>query len=83
MSQTMRCRPSDLLGVSDRLVAFYTDRAAWTLASAIQADQDAAVNRLPKSAKDAAHTRAKQRVLDQYLGVESSEQPDRFRSVSG
>lgn len=81
MSQAMRCRPSDLLGVADRYVAFCLDRAVFFLANEIERDQNLAVSRLPKNAKDAAHTRAKQRVLDQYLGIESSEQPERFRSI--
>lgn len=83
MSQDMRCRPSSLLGVLDPMVAFYSDRAIWTLASAIRMDQESAVARLPKSAKETAHARAEQRILDQYLGVESSSQPERFRSVGG
>lgn len=83
MAQDLRCRPSTLLGVTDSWVAFCTDRAIWTFASTIRNEQDEAESRLPKNAKDAAHTRARQRVLDDYLGIESSEMPGRFRSVSG
>jgi hypothetical protein len=76
----MRCRPSILVGISDPLVAFYTDRAIWTFATAIQEEMEAALNRLPTSAKDKARQRAQQRVLDTFLGVEEVEQPQRFRS---
>lgn len=81
MSQTMRCRPSSLLGVTDSYVAFCVDRASWSLAAAIEEDQNAAESRLPKNAKDAVHTKARQRVLDQYLGIEASEEPNRFRRI--
>jgi hypothetical protein len=81
MSQAMRCRPATLLGVTDPLVAFYLDRACWSFASTVEREQETAVNRLPKNAKDAAHTRARQRILDQYLGVEEIPS-DRFRSIS-
>ena len=80
MSQSMRCRPSSLLGVMDPIVAFYTDRAAWTFASTIEQEMEAAVTRLPKNAKDKAHQNARQRVLDAFLGIEESKQPQRFRS---
>lgn len=83
MARGLRCRPSALLGITDSWVAFCTDRAVFTLASAIEQDQDEAESRLPKNAKNAAHTRARQRVLDDYLGIESSEQSGRFRAVSG
>jgi hypothetical protein len=81
MSQDMRCRPSSLMGVADPLVAFYADRAAWTFANAINSEMEAAVTRLPKNAKDSAHQRAKQRVLDQFLGfTEEAKAPGRFRA---
>lgn len=83
MATEMHCRPSALLGVTDPWVAFCTDRAVFTFASTIRQEQDEAEARLPNNAKDAAHTRARQRVLDQYLGIELSETPSRFRSVSG
>jgi hypothetical protein len=83
MAQAMKCRPSSLLGAFDPYVAFCVDRACFTLASAIEQDQQAAVNRLPKSAKETAHTRAQQRVLDEYLGIELVEQPQRFRAIGG
>ena len=80
MSQAYKCRPSELLGVTDSLVAFYTDRAAYTLASEIENEMELATKRLPSNAKEAAHTRARQRILDSYLGIEDSAQPNRFRS---
>lgn len=81
MSQKLRTRPSSLLGVVDPLTAFYVDRAVFSFAGEVEEEMDAAEKRLPKNAKDAAHVRARQKVLDQYLGVESSEQPQRFRSI--
>ena len=83
MATEMHCRPSTLLGVTDRWVAFCTDRAVYLFASTIRNEMDEAEARLPKNAKDAAHARARQRVLDEYLGVELSETPTRFRSISG
>lgn len=83
MSQAIRCRPATLLGITDSYVAFCVDRAVFTLASAIEDDQNQAESRLPQSAKPAAHTRARQRVLDQYLDIDMAEQTGRFRSVSG
>lgn len=49
-------------------------------ATAIENEQNEAESRLPNNAKDAAHQRAKQRVLDKYLGVELAEEKGRFRS---
>jgi len=81
MAQDLRCRPSSLMGVTDSLYAFYLDRSIWTFASTINAEMDAAVTRLPKSAKESAHRRARQRVLDQYLGYEE-QSATRFRAPS-
>lgn len=81
MAQDMHCRPSDLLGMTDSLVAFYVDRATWTFASVIRQEMDAATTRLPKNAKESAHRRAQQRVLDQYLGHQEVE-VSRFRAPS-
>jgi len=81
MANRLRCRPSALLGVTDSWVAFCTDRALFTFGTTVEGDMDEAETRLPKNAKEAAHRRARQRVLDEYLGVELSEQPERFRSV--
>jgi hypothetical protein len=83
MAQKMTCRPSALLGVVDTWVAFCTDRAVFTFGSTIENEMDEAENRLPKDAKTAAHTRARQKVLDEYLGVELAETTGRFRSISG
>lgn len=81
MALKLRCRPSALLGIADPWVAFCTDRAVFTFGTVIEGEMDEAETRLPKNAKDTAHRRARQRVLDEYLGVESSEQTERFRSV--
>lgn len=82
MSQAMKCRPSDLLGVDNSLTAFYVDRATWTLASTIESEMETAVTRLPKTAKEQAHHKARQRVLDQFLEFEAAAEPGRFRSPS-
>lgn len=81
MAQDMHCRPSDLLGMIDPLIAFYVDRATWTFASTIRQEMEAAVTRLPKNAKETAHRRAQQRVLDQYLGHQE-QRPSQFRAPS-
>jgi len=83
LSQSLRVRPSDALGLRDRFVAFCVDRAVWTFAKTVEEAMDQAESRLPKNAKDRAHVNARQRVLDQYLGVVASEQPSRFRSPGG
>lgn len=80
MAERQRCRASTILGVTDPYVAFCVDRATLTLIGEIETAQEAAEKRLPKNAKDAAHVRARQRVLDQYLGVELADAPGRFRS---
>ncbi len=49
-SQKMRCRPSDLLRLSDGVLAYYFDRAVWTFGSAIQSEMDEA-ERKSKSSK--------------------------------
>lgn len=82
MSQSMHCRPSSLMGVMDPLVAFYADRATWTFAMTIESEIEAAVTRLPKTAKESAHAKARQRVIDQYLGIDQANAPQRFRSPS-
>lgn len=82
MAQSMRCRPSSLLGIADPIVAFYTDRAVWTFATTIENDMEAAAERLPKNAKEKTQQRAKQRVLDAFLGIEDAQQPERFRAPS-
>jgi hypothetical protein len=46
----------------------------------IEIAQNAAEKRLPKSAKDGAHTRARTRVLEQYLRIDNSNDPGRFRA---
>lgn len=81
MSKAMNARPSSILGVTNSFVAFCTDRACFTLATAIENDMDEAENRLPDNAKGPAHTKARQRVLDQYLGTQDN-QPGRFRPVA-
>lgn len=40
MARAYRCRPSEVLGVSDRLTAFYLDRAVYALAGRIQSEMD-------------------------------------------
>lgn len=83
MAKELRSRPSTLLGVFDPWVAFCVDRSCFVFATSLVQDQDEAVARLPKNAKDAAHSRARQRVLDKYLGIDAADQPGRFRSVGG
>ena len=83
MAMKLRCRPSALLGVTDFWVAFCVDRALFTFGTAVENEMDEAEARLPKNAKEVAHRRARQRVLDEYLGVDPAEQPERFRTVNG
>lgn len=80
MSEKMHCRPSTLLGIADPALAFCVDRATMTLVSAIESDMDARTKRLPDNAKASTHDRTRQKVLDEYLGVELADQPQRFRA---
>jgi hypothetical protein len=79
-SQSIRCRPSELLGIADPFVAFSVDRAISTFAADIDHDQEVATGRLPKNAKESTHQHTRQRVLDTYLGIEAATQPGRFKS---
>jgi hypothetical protein len=56
------------------------DRAVWTFATSLEEDQERAVNRLPKNAKDATIAHTKQRVLDQYLGIDTAKVKGRFKT---
>lgn len=81
MAQDLGVRPSAVAGIDSRLAsAFYFDRALWTFAKIIEDEQEKAVNRLPKSAKEGAHVRARQKVLDRFLNNESTVEPGKFRS---
>ncbi len=75
----MRVRASAVLGIADPLTAYCVDRALWTFARVIEEEQEAATKRLPKNAKDTTHARARERVLEKYLGIEMSEK-GKFRS---
>ena len=55
------------------------DRAVYVFAMAIEQDQETAVGRLPKDAKEATHQHVRSRVLDAYLGIDSATTPGRYR----
>lgn len=76
MSQAYHARPSQLLGVSDDTHAWMVDRAVWTFARAVENDQEVAVGRLPKNAKPSTQDHVRQRILDQYLGIDAA--PGRY-----
>jgi len=78
MAQSFHARPSDVLGIVDRVSAFCLDRAIFTFASAIEHDQEVATGRLPKSAKEATHNHVRQRILDAYLGIDTQKAKGRF-----
>jgi hypothetical protein len=80
MSKDMATPVSGLLGIADAFVAYCVNRAVWTFARTLEAEQEQAVSRLPKNAKPAAETRARQRIIDEFLGIEAVDQPQRFRS---
>jgi putative ubiquitin-RnfH superfamily antitoxin RatB of RatAB toxin-antitoxin module len=44
MSRAYRCRPSEILHITEPLVAFYLDRAVFALAGRIQNELDALKN---------------------------------------
>jgi hypothetical protein len=49
-------------------------------ANKVENAMDQAEKQLPKTAKDSAHARARQRVLDEYLGIEAVQKTERFRA---
>lgn len=81
MAKELGVRPSAVLGLgpADAFTAYCLDRALWLFSRVIEDEQEAAVARLPKTAKESAHTRARQRVIDKYLGIQSSD-VGKFRS---
>lgn len=79
MAEAYHARPSAILGVGDPFAAFCVDRAVLTLVQAIQNDQEVAVGRLPKNAKQATQDMVRQRVLDSYLGIDPAKVKGRFR----
>jgi hypothetical protein len=80
LARDLRVRPSAVLAITDGFVAFCVDRALWVFSSCIEQDQEEATRRLPENAKPQAHQKAKQRVLDRYLGTDSMA---KFRSPIG
>lgn len=81
MAQDLGVRPSAVAGIDSRFAAaFYFDRALWTFAKVIEDEQEKAVSRLPTSAKEKAHVRARQKVLDRFLNTEPTAEAGRFRS---
>lgn len=80
LAKDLGVRPSAVIGIADPFPAFCVDRALWFFSKTIEHEQELAVARLPKNAKDSAHTRARQRVLDKYLGLNQAETPGRFRA---
>jgi hypothetical protein len=55
------------------------DRAVWTFAVSVEAEQEAMVGRLPKNAKPEAQDRVRQTVLDAFLDIDHTKAPGRFR----
>lgn len=64
MSQAMGCRPSDLLSLTNRLHAFYFDRAVWLFGSTLENELELASEN-SKDVKTAKRDR--QRVLDRWF----------------
>ncbi len=73
MAETYHVRPSDLLGVRHPARAYVIDRGIWHFVTAIQQDQDTAVGRLPKNAKESTKDHMRRHVLMTYLGVDPAE----------
>lgn len=79
MSQAYHARPSSILGISEGLPAFAVDRAVLAFAKNVESEQEVAVGRLPKNAKEATINFTRQRVLDAFLGIDPVAAPGRFR----
>jgi hypothetical protein len=65
MSQKMRCRPSDLLGIEKATTAYYFDRAIWTFGQSVQSEMDEAER---KGSKNPKSVPSRQRmILNQWV----------------
>jgi hypothetical protein len=51
----------------------------WTFASAIENDQNTAVGRLPKNAKESTQNHMRTHVLNAYLGIDTRDAGTQFR----
>jgi hypothetical protein len=81
LAKELGVRPSVVLGLgpADSFTAYCIDRALWTFSRVIEDEQEKATDRLPQSAKPAAHQRARTRVLEKYLGIDPKVE-GKFRS---
>lgn len=67
LAKTYKARPSDLVDVSDKLNAFYLDRAVFMFGTHVESEMEKAAS----DAKDQQTSiRKRQAVLDKYLGTE-------------
>jgi hypothetical protein len=70
MAETYHCRPSQILGLGNPVTAYAVDRGVWVMVNSIQTDQETAVGRLPKNAKESTKDHIRKHVLMTYLGIE-------------
>lgn len=72
-SQAYRCRPSELLGLEDRLMAYYLDRGVWYFGSNVESQVETAGENAGAGVKNAKNRAAlingaRARTLDKLLG---------------
>lgn len=74
-TQSMRCKPSDLLGLQGSIAQYYFDRAVWAFGSAVQAEldavEDAATRSKSKTSPKTIQAR-KQMVLNKWIPAPES-----------
>jgi hypothetical protein len=75
-SQQFRCRPSEILGVTEQPAAFYFDRAVFTFGSALESELEKAGQSKGKSKKtDSQIAMARQQIMARWLGTQRFADP--------
>lgn len=57
-SQAYRCRPSELVGLEDALIAYYLDKALWFFGSHVESEVDNAGDSAARGVKNAKNKHA-------------------------
>lgn len=57
-SQAYRCRPSELVGLEDALIAYYLDKALWFFGSHVESEVDNAGENAARGVKNAKNRQA-------------------------
>jgi hypothetical protein len=87
-SQAFHCRPSELLGLEDKLIAYFFDRGIWFFGSHVESEVDkagegAARGVKSKGNREALVNGARQRALDKLLDGKTAKSKFRDPMASG